>query len=60
MPLEAFEVVAIAREKIEQMITPHDNEAVIWGVIFELLAADFIASGWVDYANELISIRVDS
>ncbi len=49
MSTDAFEVVAIAREKIEPMIKPHDNEAVIWGEIFELLAADFIASGWIDF-----------
>ncbi len=48
MSTDAFDIVAIAREKIEQMITPHDNEAIVWGTVFELLAADFLSSGWID------------
>ena len=46
---DAFEVVAIARQRIEDMLAnPHDDDAIAWGIVFELLAADFLASGWID------------
>lgn len=48
MSTEAFEIVAQAREILEQMGVTHENEAVAWGKVLELLAADFLASGWVD------------
>lgn len=48
MSTEAFEIVAQAREILEQMGVTHENEAIVWGKVLELLAADFIASGWVD------------
>lgn len=48
MSSEAFETVARAREILEDMGISHDNEAVAWGKVLEMLAADFIASGWVE------------
>lgn len=48
MSSDAFETVAQAREILEQMGVTHENEAVAWGKVLELLAADFIASGWVE------------
>jgi hypothetical protein len=46
---DAFELIADARVKIEEMlISSPTNEPVLWGIIFELLAADFLASGWCD------------
>lgn len=48
---DAFETVARARELLEEMGVIHENEAVAWGKVLELLAADFIASGWIDRDN---------
>ena len=48
MSSDAFETVARAREILESMGVSHDVEAVAWGKVLELLAADFLASGWVD------------
>jgi len=48
MSTEAFETVAQAREILEQMGVTHENEAVAWGKVLEMLAADFLAGGWVD------------
>lgn len=45
---DAFDVIARAREIMEQMGVTHEVEAVAWGKVLELLAADFLASGWVD------------
>jgi Zn-dependent membrane protease YugP len=53
MSSEAFETVAQARELLESMGVSHENEAVAWGKVLELLAADFIASGWVDGKMEV-------
>ena len=48
MSSDAFETVARAREILESMGVSHDVEAIAWGKVLELLAADFLASGWVD------------
>ena len=48
MSSDAFETVAQAREMLEEMGVSHENEAIAWGKVLEMLAADFLASGWVD------------
>ena len=53
MSTDAFEIVARARELLEEMGVSHEVEAVAWGKVLELLAADFIASGWIDDSIEV-------
>ena len=53
MSSEAFETVAQARELLESMGVSHENEAIAWGKVLEMLAADFLASGWVDDGNDV-------
>ena len=48
MSSDAFETVARAREVLESMGVEHPVEAIAWGKVLEMLAADFLASGWVD------------
>lgn len=48
MSTDAFEIVARAREMLEAMGVSHDVEALAWGKVLEMLAADFLASGWID------------
>jgi hypothetical protein len=53
MSTDAFEIVARARELLEEMGVSHDAEAIAWGKVLEMLAADFLASGWVDDTMEV-------
>lgn len=48
MSTDAFETVARARELLEAIGVTHDVEAIAWGKVLEMLAADFLASGWID------------
>jgi hypothetical protein len=50
---DAFGTVARARELLEEMGVSHDVEAIAWGKVLEMLAADFIASGWIDDSIEV-------
>lgn len=49
---DAFDVIARAREIMEQMGVTHEVEAVAWGKVLEMLAADFLASGWIDNGDD--------
>ena len=51
MSTDAFETVARARELLEAIGVTHDVEAIVWGKVLELLAADFLASGWIDKSD---------
>jgi|GEM_PF-5577823 len=51
MSTDAFETVARARELLEKMGVTHDVEAIAWGKVLEMLAADFLASGWIDESD---------
>ena len=53
MSTDAFEIVARARELLEEMGVSHEVEAIAWGKVLEMLAADFLASGWVDDSIEV-------
>jgi hypothetical protein len=53
MSSDAFETVAQAREILESMGVSHNVEAIAWGKVLELLAADFLASGWVDHGDNV-------
>jgi hypothetical protein len=54
MSTDAFEIVARARELLEEMGVSHEVEAVAWGKVLEMLAADFLASGWVEEGDRLV------